>query len=438
MPNASAARNAVLAPLPSFIHSSVRSVARALVVALVATSGVACTEATSPGRQFPVLDDVGQSDWQSVSVGGDHTCALKLNGNVYCWGSNQYYQLAQASSDTLCGPEMGHYGCTRRPQLVDASGVKFTAVSAGARHSCAITAGRDAYCWGANDAGQIGGFSPTGPTLVRVQGSLGWTQISAGYSHTCAVRTDGALYCWGANDRGQLGNGGFSANDGLVRAQISSPVATVSAGQQRTCARTTLGTVYCWGAIWQSRSGGLELTAVQTTPKLVPNAPAMAWLSVGTFTTCGADVSGFGYCWEANPRGELGNGTQDGSTSPLRVASDLAFVQMSAGIVQTCGVVTSGAGYCWGDNTFGQLGMSPSQLIERCGTQQLPCATRPTPVYGRQQFTEISTGFGSHSCGVTIRGNLYCWGLGVSGQRGDGSLSYAVTVPVQVREPSTR
>ena len=438
MPNASAARNAVLAPLPSFIHSSVRSVARALVVALVATSGVACTEATSPGRQFPVLDDVGQSDWQSVSVGGDHTCALKLNGNVYCWGSNQYYQLAQASSDTLCGPEMGHYGCTRRPQLVDASGVKFTAVSAGARHSCAITAGRDAYCWGANDAGQIGGFSPTGPTLVRVQGSLGWTQISAGYSHTCAVRTDGALYCWGANDRGQLGNGGFSANDGLVRAQISSPVATVSAGQQRTCARTTLGTVYCWGAIWQSRSGGLELTAVQTTPKLVPNAPAMAWLSVGTFTTCGADVSGFGYCWEANPRGELGNGTQDGSTSPLRVASDLAFVQMSAGIVQTCGVVTSGAGYCWGDNTFGQLGMSPSQLIERCGTQQLPCATRPTPVYGRQQFTEISTGFGSHSCGVTIRGNLSCWGLGVSGQRGDGSLSYAVTVPVQVREPSTR
>lgn len=409
-----------------------------LIAAVFAASVVTCTEATSPGRQFPVLDDVGQSDWQSVSVGSDHVCGLKLNGNVYCWGSNQYFQLAQTSSDTLCGPDGAHFGCVRTPQLVQASGVKFTSVSAGARHTCAITSGRDAYCWGGNDAGQVAGFAPTGPTLVRIQGSLGWTQISAGYTHTCAVRTDGVLFCWGANDRGQLGNGSFSANDGLIRVQIGAPVAAVSAGQQRTCARTTLGTVYCWGAIWQSRSDGLELTAVQTTPTLVPNAPAMAWLSVGTLTTCGADVSGFGYCWEANPRGEMGTGTQDGSKTPLRVASNLEFVQMSAGIVQTCGVVTSGAGYCWGDDSFGQLGVSPSLLVERCGGQQLPCATRPTPVYGRQQFTEISTGFGSHSCGVTVRGNLYCWGLGVSGQRGDGTLGYVAVVPVQVREPVKR
>src|SRR5262249_3880784 len=118
--------------------------------------------------------------------------------------------------------------------------------------------------------------------------------------------------------------------------------------------------------------------------------------------------------------------------------SNLAFLQMSAGIVQTCGVVTNGAGYCWGDDTFGQLGVSPSLLVDRCGAQVLPCATRPTAVYGRQQFSEIRTGFGSQSCGVTIRGNLYCWGLGVSGQRGDGTLSYAVAVPVQVREPLKR
>jgi alpha-tubulin suppressor-like RCC1 family protein len=441
IPNASAARNAVLPPLPSFIRRSVRSISRALgpLAALaLAAFAAACTEATSPGRRFPVLDDVGVSDWQSVSVGSDHTCALKLTGNVYCWGSNRFFQLGQASSDTVCGPETSRYGCNRLPTLVQANGVKFTSVSAGARHTCAITAGRDAYCWGSNDGGQVASFSPTGPTLVRVQGSLGWTQISAGFTHTCAVRTDGALYCWGSNDRGQLGSGSFSAIDGLVRVQLASPVAEVSAGQQRTCARTTLGAVYCWGAIWQQSSGGLEITSTQTTPAAVPNAPSMASLSVGTFTTCGADISGFGYCWEGNPRGQMGTGTQDGSKSPIRVASNLAFIQMSAGIVQTCGVVTNGAGYCWGDDTFGQLGVSPSLLIERCGAQTLPCATRPTPVYGRQQFSEISTGFGSHSCGVSLRGNLYCWGLGVSGQRGDGTLSYAVTVPVQVREPLKR
>jgi alpha-tubulin suppressor-like RCC1 family protein len=181
----------------------------------------------------------------------------------------------------------------------------------------------------------------------------------------------------------------------------------------------------------------MEVTRAQTSPQAVPGAPSMAWLSVGTLTTCGSDVTGFAYCWEANTRGEMGTGTQAGSTTPARVASNLRFVQISAGIVQTCGVAASGAGYCWGDDSFGQLGITPLLLIERCGAQQLPCATTPTPVFGRQRFTEISTGFGSHTCGVTTRGNLYCWGLGASGQRGDGLIGGAASTPARVVDPKT-
>ena len=62
----------------------------------------------------------------------------------------------------------------------------------------------------------------------------------------------------------------------------------------------------------------------------------------------------------------------------------------------------------------------------------------PVRVVGRQQFTEISTGFGSHTCGVTTKGNLYCWGLGVSGQRGDGLGAAATSVPTLVVEPVAR
>ena len=84
-----------------------------------------------------------------------------------------------------------------------------------------------------------------------------------------------------------------------------------------------------------------------------------------------------------------------------------------------------------------QLGVLPSVLVERCSVQLLPCSTIPIPVFGRQQFTEISTGFGNHTCGVTTRGNLYCWGLGVSGQRGDGTASLVATIPILVREPAS-
>ena len=402
--------------------------------ALVATLVVAaCSEPTTSVRRFPVLDDLGSSDWATVSVGGEHTCALKTDGSAYCWGSNQFGQLGVSHTDTTCGSLNARYSCATIPQLVQA-GLQFASISAGQQHTCAITRAREAYCWGSNENGQVSDFGNGGAALTKVASGLPWTQITAGFSHTCAVRSDGLLVCWGSNDRGQLGNG--SLLPGTTRPLITGPIAAASAGQSRTCARTTVGVVYCWGAVWTERSSGLELSRTQLTPQLVPGAPALAWLSVGSFTTCGADVSGFAYCWEANPRGEMGNGTQDGSLVPVRVASDLAFVQLSAGIVQTCGVDIAGAGYCWGDDSFGELGALPSLLVERCGGQVLPCATKPVGVIGRQRFIEISTGFGSHTCGVTTRGNLYCWGLGQSGQRGDGTEASAVATPALVVEPS--
>jgi alpha-tubulin suppressor-like RCC1 family protein len=436
IPNTNAARK----PLLRFMSSVARRMRSAVVgwpvlaAALAAALCVAaCSEPTASTRVFPVLDDIGSSDWASVTVGGDHTCALKTNGTAYCWGSNQYGQLGVTNAGTTCGGGNATYPCATTPQIVQA-GLQFIAISAGQRHTCAITQAREAYCWGSNDGGQVSDFATGGPTLTKVSGTLPWTQISAGYTHSCAVRSDGILICWGSNDRGQLGNG--SDLPGTTRVAMPASVASVTTGQSRTCARTTIGVVYCWGAIWTERSGGLELSRAQLTPQLVPTSPQMAWLTVGSFTTCGADASGFAYCWEANPRGEMGDGTQDGSTTPVRVASDLEFVQLSAGIVQTCGIDISGAGYCWGDDTFGELGMSPSLLVERCGGQVLPCATKPVGVVGRQKFVDIETGFGSHSCGVTTLGNLYCWGLGVSGQRGDGTQAGAVSTPALVVEPA--
>lgn len=396
---------------------------------------IGCSEPTTPVGRFAVLDDVGQSDWIAVNVGGDHSCGLKTGGAAYCWGSNSHGQLGIVHADTICGTGTTKITCGVIPERAQ-PGMKFLSISTGARHTCGITLTREAYCWGANDQGQVGDFSVGGPAPIAVPSTLGWAQISAGFSHSCAVRTDGALFCWGANDRGQLGVGTF-INTGIGRVTIPSAVASVSTGESRTCARTVVGTVYCWGAVWTAREGGLEISRAQLTPQLVPQAPAMASLAVGAFSTCGSDLSGIAYCWEANNRGEMGTGTHDGNTVPQRVAATVGFVQLSVGIVQSCGVATSGAGYCWGDDTFGQLGVSPSTLAETCDSQGLPCSTKPVPVFGRQQFIAISTGFGSHSCGVSTHGNLYCWGLGVSGQRGDGTSNFAIALPILVREPTT-
>jgi alpha-tubulin suppressor-like RCC1 family protein len=369
-----------------------------------------------------------------VSVGAAHTCALKAGGDAYCWGDNIFGETGVAQGDTTCGPAASAFRCVLVPQHV-APGLEFRSISAGQEHTCGITLSYDAYCWGSNASGQVGGAAVTGPALVKVPATLPWVQISAGATHTCAVRSDGVAFCWGAGQRGELGNGNFASSVVPVRAQMPGPVASVSAGDERSCGRTFTGAVYCWGAIWTTRQGGLEITRADPTPERVPAAPGMAWLSVGTFTTCGASVAGQLYCWEANPRGEMGVGSQEGSTIPETVLSTQPFVQVSAGIVQSCGIAADGAGYCWGDDSFGELGVPPSLILERCGGQILPCSTTPEPVIGLQRFIDISTGFGSHTCGVTTQGNLYCWGLGSSGQRGDGTSGGAISTPLRVVEP---
>ena len=399
--------------------------------ALLALAG--CTEPIAPARRFPVLTDDGRGNWASVSVGGDHTCALKNDGTAYCWGSNRDGQLGTAQSDTVCGRDTNRYPCTLVPRRVDTD-LTFLSISAGLRHTCAISTAHLAYCWGANDDGQVADFAAGGPGIVQIPATFPFSQISAGATHSCAVRADGALFCWGANDRGQLGTSAIVG--GMVRVFLGAPVAAVSAGQERTCARTINGIVSCWGATWFDRENGLEMTRSVFTPTAVPAATAMSSISVGSFTTCGVDFQARAYCWEANPRGELGDGSQNGAIIPRAVLGGLSFVQVSSGIVQTCGIATNGAGYCWGDDSFGQLGIHPSLLAERCGTQNLPCATTPVAITGLQKFVDLSTGFGSHACGVTTNGNLYCWGLGVSGQRGDGSEFGGIATPLRVVEPS--
>ncbi len=162
----------------------------------------------------------------AISAGANHTCAV-ADGKAYCWGRNDVGQLGDGTTANKNYP-------------VAAEGVlsnkTVTAISAGNNHTCAVADGK-AYCWGANFNGELGDGSNSNrsvPVAVKPDGVLtgkSVTDISTGYSngyHVCAI-ADGKPYCWGLNDAGQLGAGAGANSNRPVTVNISTIPATVTA-----------------------------------------------------------------------------------------------------------------------------------------------------------------------------------------------------------------
>jgi cysteine-rich repeat protein len=146
------------------------------------------------------------TDWLAVTGGGAHTCGIRGSngqGSLWCWGDNEYGQLGFAGTYTNDGTVSFQDNFTL-PQQVG-SDATWTAVAAGLDHTCAVKADRSLWCWGRNNRGQLGMGDFTTRTSPTQMPATEWSDVSAGYSFTCAIQLDGSLWCFGANGFGELG-----------------------------------------------------------------------------------------------------------------------------------------------------------------------------------------------------------------------------------------
>ena len=137
---------------------------------------------------------------------------MTSGGGVVCWGYNAFGQLGDGTT-------------TQRTTPVAVSGLSsgVSAMAAGWYHTCAVTSGGGAKCWGANGTGQLGDGSTTYRlTPVAVSGlSSGVSAMAASETHTCAVTSGGGVACWGLNSYGQLGDG--TTTNRLTPVVVSDP-----------------------------------------------------------------------------------------------------------------------------------------------------------------------------------------------------------------------
>ncbi|MDR0770845.1 MAG: hypothetical protein LBE75_06555 [Burkholderiales bacterium] len=268
---------------------------------------------------------------KQIAAGYLHTCALAADDRAYCWGDNDSGKLGNNSTaDSTVPVAVVTSGAL--------SGQTLKQIVAGSYHTCALAADDRAYCWGGNNHGQLGNNSTHTPSPVPVAvdtaGALsGQTlkQIATNDRHTCALAADDQAYCWGRNDYGQLGNNSTAASSPVPVAVVTTgalsgqPLQQIAAGYLHTCTLAADDQAYCWGLNSTGQLGNGSTTdssvpvAVDTTGAL--SGQALQQIAAGDYHTCALAADGRATCWGYNAFGQLGNDSTADSTVPVPVSS---------------------------------------------------------------------------------------------------------------------
>jgi Trypsin-like peptidase domain/Regulator of chromosome condensation (RCC1) repeat len=335
-----------------------------------------------------------------ISVGSLAACGITQRDRVACWGEN-YSGLLGVGSDGEMKADAG---------LLVADRHRFSDVSVGYSHACAISTGGEAFCWGKTSnyldyAGSpgLGDGSPRSSTKpIPVAGDLRFSAITTGSGHTCAIQrvqlareelatNQGPGYCWGYNASGELGNG--TKMDSSVPVPISGSLvwSQLVAGPGLTCGLTVTHDSYCWGHAFREDDKQLLI------PQRV-NAVSFSWISLGgpdrdRVRICGIGTDDGAYCWGPGLKSPI-------IGPPQRMSSEFRFRTISVGEDRTCGTTVEKRVVCWdysGDKAAAIAGLSDAETVN----------------------------VGSVACAVRAGGIAWCWG-GSGALLGSGLGSYGM------------
>ena len=414
-------------------------------------SGTRCSSATR------CQDGYGCVKVLSVAAGDAHTCVVVSGadavegdqGYVLCWGANESGQLGDGSPlladskeprQVLVGPGPNDQGGgTNAPRL----GNFFNSVCAGKNFTCAqIAVGEGAdesrvACWGSNAKGQLGAaFADPGPFNYPFTGvtdsptndnGVDLRGVTCGAEFACALGPDGTPWCWGANENGQLGNG--STDSAIAATAISGFNFTqITAGAHHACGVQADNTVWCWGdgSLGQLGNTTKKDALIPTLVGKVAAAPDRPLALGNDFTLAlSTKAAKNPYAWGSNSFGQLGNDTHLDSLSPGALAGLLSSDFVAAGTLYSGSTAEHACArlgdrlFCWGANVFGELGDGSTD-------------DQPSPVQifdGKTDATKLAPGShsvaigGRHTCAITAKGDVLCWGANHRYQLGSNALT---------------
>ena len=275
------------------------------------------------------------------------------------------------------------------------------ALANGREHACAVRMNGNVWCWGANANGQLGNgvalgtMPPPVPSPVAVQvvttvGTplTGIVEMAAGDRHSCGRDGTGKVWCWGDNTNAQLGDGTTTARSTAAPVLVAPAgvpfvgAVDLASGAAHVCMHDASNQVWCWG-----ESGGQvpDGTGLQRANPVMVGASAS--YATGQFHTCLVNADSTISCagWNGHARLGIGTGTgfSDGNHAMLAAvlatpggSSLTGAAQVAAG-GESCAVMLDTSVLCWGDDGYGQVGTGLARPHPRrcCGWTGRPSQT---------------------------------------------------------------
>jgi len=403
-----------------------------------------------------------------LALGESHSCALRTDSKVWCWGSNVYKQLGNSSG-----------GVNHTPVIVDEFTVNGTVIGnltpvdlvSGDHFLCARMASPGAVkCWGRGYDGELGNgqYDLSVPVASVVDSNnvvMTFSQVRAGKAHACGIRSgDLSVMCWGKSDRGQLGSGNTWLAKRARAATVGAVVGVTGIDIFRDSNLLRMGSS---SAIFGSNDGFGPLTphaagsvGIGSAVSGLPSGVAIEQVVAGSGFACALLIDQSVYCWGANEYGQLGAGRSGDSSVAVQVTglgAGSGTTAIAAGEKHACALVGDRV-RCWGSHAVGQLGhavalgtLESTPVIVTSGGNALQgvsqivaglsntCALVGTVAYcwgdgtyllgtAATSATPVNHGLGvgfaslsldyRHACGVMTDGKVSCWGDNGSKQVG--------------------
>lgn len=396
----------------------------------------------------------------TVAAGQEHTCAIRQDGAVYCWGNNNFGQLGVPQATALS---------SNKPVKVqfpaELGNARITQIALTEATTFAIDSQLRLWAWGDNQNGLLANGATDAnphevPAIVKTGTGAGAMpflarQIAPHWYAACALSSTGNVFCWGKNFAGELGTTPTAPPEGtdsfvpvaafsIVPSPQANAVLAPGIGSSATCYASGPANegMRCWGGRFAGQllqnlstppNGGVNYSAHTT---LVNAGAAMPFAQVAYGTNYGAALDNAGrlFTWGTTDNAQHGAGGAP-TAGTAKALAGIAFKNISAGYVFVCGVDDTKTVRCRGNNAQNQLGRSAPSVAEQQAMD--PVVNGSQPLTGARS---VHAGFFhacaimEGTCGPRGPGAVKCWGQGTKGELGDDTGASSVS-PVDVKAP---